>query len=135
MATSAIPYNRVQLYRSLGIELPAGVASDTDGLDTQDANAAEMLAPLGGAFGFKGAGLAGLVDPKKENERIDRRVKSLDKDIESLEKRLSSEKFVKNAPPDVVAEARAQLEQLKRQRERLLEAKSFVDELEKTEKS
>lgn len=62
MATSAIPYNRVQLYRSLGIELPVGVASDSGGLDTQDANAAEMLAPLGAAFGFKGAGLAGLAE-------------------------------------------------------------------------
>jgi LDH2 family malate/lactate/ureidoglycolate dehydrogenase len=62
MATSAIPYNRVQLYRSLDIELPAGVASNSGGLDTQDADAAEMLAPLGAAFGFKGAGLAGLVE-------------------------------------------------------------------------
>lgn len=62
MATSAIPYNRVQLYRSLALELPEGVASDTGGLDTQDASAAEMLAPLGAAFGFKGAGLAGLVE-------------------------------------------------------------------------
>lgn len=62
MATSAIPYNRVQLYRSLGVELPAGVASDSGGLDTHDADAAEMLAPLGAAFGFKGAGLAGLVE-------------------------------------------------------------------------
>ena len=62
MATSAIPYNRVQLYRSLALQLPAGVASDASGLDTQDANAAEMLAPLGAAFGFKGAGLAGLVE-------------------------------------------------------------------------
>ena len=67
-------------------------------------------------------GLAGLVDAKKENERIERGVKKLDKDIAVLEKRLSSENFVKNAPPDVVAEARAQLEQQKRQRERLLEA-------------
>lgn len=62
MATSAIPYNRVQLYRSLGLELPTGVASDSRGLDTTDANTAEMLAPLGAAFGFKGAGLAGLVE-------------------------------------------------------------------------
>lgn len=62
MATSAIPYNRVQLYRSLGLELPAGVASDAGGRDTTDAAAVEMLAPLGASFGFKGAGLAGLVE-------------------------------------------------------------------------
>ena len=62
MATSAVPYNRVQLYRSLGQALPDGVASDGEGRDTTDAEAVEMLAPVGGAFGFKGAGLAGMVE-------------------------------------------------------------------------
>ncbi len=62
MATSAVPYNRVLLYRSLGTPLPDAVASDLGGIDTPDAAKAEMLAPLGGEFGFKGAGLAGLVE-------------------------------------------------------------------------
>ncbi|MCT8998877.1 Ldh family oxidoreductase [Chelativorans intermedius] len=62
MATSAIPYNRIQLYKSLGEPLPPAVASDASGFDTRDPHEAEMLAPLGGAFGFKGAGLAGLVE-------------------------------------------------------------------------
>ncbi|WP_309084374.1 Ldh family oxidoreductase [Chelativorans sp.] len=62
MATSAIPYNRVQLYKSLGRKLPPGTASRGDGEDTEDAGEVEMLAPLGGAFGFKGAGLAGLAE-------------------------------------------------------------------------
>ncbi|UOM35221.1 Ldh family oxidoreductase [Acuticoccus sp. I52.16.1] len=62
MATSAIPFNRVQLYRSLGVEVPEGTGSDAAGLDTLDADAVEMLAPLGAAFGFKGAGLAGIAE-------------------------------------------------------------------------
>lgn len=62
MATSAIPLNRIQLYRSLGQKLPSGTASRADGEDTDDPAEAEMLAPLGGEFGFKGAGLAGLVE-------------------------------------------------------------------------
>jgi LDH2 family malate/lactate/ureidoglycolate dehydrogenase len=62
MATSAVPYNRVQLYRSLGRKLPEAVASDGAGRDTTDAEAVEMLAPVGAAFGFKGAGLAGMVE-------------------------------------------------------------------------
>jgi LDH2 family malate/lactate/ureidoglycolate dehydrogenase len=62
MATSAVPFNRVLLYRSLGWPLPAGVASTEDGTDTEDANLVAMLAPLGGAFGFKGAAIAGLVE-------------------------------------------------------------------------
>lgn len=62
MATSAIPFNRVLLYRSTGARLPEQVASDARGADTQDARLAEMLAPLGGAFGFKGSALAGLAE-------------------------------------------------------------------------
>lgn len=62
MATSSIPYNRVLLYRSLGVTLPERVASDITGQDTRDAEAAEMLAPLGGEFGFKGAALAGVAE-------------------------------------------------------------------------
>lgn len=62
MATSAIPFNRVQLYGSLGIPLPAGVASDAAGRETAASHEAAMLAPLGGEFGFKGAALAGLVE-------------------------------------------------------------------------
>jgi LDH2 family malate/lactate/ureidoglycolate dehydrogenase len=62
MASSAIPYNRIALYRSLGKTLPMGVASAIDGVDTQDPHQVEMLAPVGGEFGFKGAGLAGLAE-------------------------------------------------------------------------
>ena len=61
MATSSIPYNRILLYRSLGRPLPPNVAADKDGVPTEDAQAAEMLLPVGGAdFGFKGAALAGV---------------------------------------------------------------------------
>lgn len=62
MATSAVPYNRVLLYRSLEQGLPPEVASNAAGHDTLDPHAVEMLAPLGGAFGFKGAALAGVVE-------------------------------------------------------------------------
>ena len=62
MATSAIPYNRVRLYASTGRPLPDAVASDATGRDTREADAVEMLAPLGGAFGYKGAGLAGMAE-------------------------------------------------------------------------
>ncbi len=62
MATSAIPMNRVHLYATLGRELPEHVAADHTGQPTTNAALAEMLIPLGGAdYGFKGAGLAGLV--------------------------------------------------------------------------
>jgi len=53
-------------------------------------------------------GLKGLVAGTKEAERIDRTVKKIEKDLGVLEKRLSSETFLANAPPDVVAQAREQ---------------------------
>ncbi len=62
MATSAIPYNRVKLAQSLGTTLPGGAASDADGRDTQISDEVRMLAPLGGVFGYKGAGLAGMAE-------------------------------------------------------------------------
>lgn len=62
MATSSIPYNRVLLYRSLGQALPNATASDENGVDTTDPHASDMLAPLGGEFGFKGAALAGVAE-------------------------------------------------------------------------
>jgi ureidoglycolate dehydrogenase (NAD+) len=61
MATSSIPFNRVLLYRTLGKDLPEGVAADAAGAPARDANVAEMLLPLGGeGYGFKGAALAGV---------------------------------------------------------------------------
>lgn len=62
MATSSIPRNRVMLYQTLGKALPGGVASDSRGEDTTDPNIVDMLAPMGGAFGFKGAALAGMIE-------------------------------------------------------------------------
>jgi LDH2 family malate/lactate/ureidoglycolate dehydrogenase len=62
MATSAIPFNRVLLYASTGQPLPEAVASDGAGRDTRAPEAVEMLAPLGGGFGYKGAGLAGMAE-------------------------------------------------------------------------
>ncbi|MSU91475.1 FCD domain-containing protein [Rhodobacteraceae bacterium 2CG4] len=60
MATSAIPFNKVQLSRALGIVLPLDTASNASGVNVTDPDEARMLAPLGGGFGYKGAGLAGI---------------------------------------------------------------------------
>lgn len=63
MATSAIPWNRVKQYAAIDRELPANVVVDAQGELTTDPRLAKSLLPLGGAdFGFKGAGLAGVVE-------------------------------------------------------------------------
>ena len=74
-------------------------------------------------------GLAGLVEPAKEAERIARELKRVDKDIGVLEKRLSNESFISKAPPEVVNEARALRDDLRQQKQRLLEAEKLLDEL------
>lgn len=63
MATSAIPWNRVQQFGAIGRELPQQVAANTEGSMTRMPSEAAALMPLGGRdFGFKGAGLAGMVE-------------------------------------------------------------------------
>jgi LDH2 family malate/lactate/ureidoglycolate dehydrogenase len=63
MATSSIPFNRVFLRRATGTPLPAEVAVDENGETTRDPHAAAALHSLGGDdFGYKGAGLAAMVD-------------------------------------------------------------------------
>jgi len=63
MATSAIPYNRIFLRRATGTPLPPEVAMTPDGEMTTDPFKATAVVPVGGAaFGYKGAGLAAMVD-------------------------------------------------------------------------
>jgi LDH2 family malate/lactate/ureidoglycolate dehydrogenase len=63
MATSAIPFNRVMLRRVTGTPLPPEVALRSDAAFTTDPNDTVALAPLGGGqFGYKGAGLAAMID-------------------------------------------------------------------------
>ena len=63
MATSSIPLNRVLLRRASGQPLPADVAVDETGAVTTDPHRAAALLPLGGTgYGYKGAGLAAMVD-------------------------------------------------------------------------
>lgn len=75
-------------------------------------------------------GLRGLVEPNKERERVQRRLKKVEKDITVLEKRLSNPSFVDNAPAEVVAEARDQRARLVGERARLNEALALASELE-----
>lgn len=63
MATSSIPWNRVQQYGAIGRELPDQVAANAAGEVSRDPSEVAALLPLGGsAFGFKGAGLGGMAE-------------------------------------------------------------------------
>jgi ureidoglycolate dehydrogenase (NAD+) len=63
MATSSIPLNRIFLRRATGTPLPPEVAVDEDGVMTTDPHRGAAVLPLGGlTYGYKGAGLACMVD-------------------------------------------------------------------------
>lgn len=63
MATSSVPWNRVQQYGAIGRELPDQVAADAAGQVSCVPSEIAALLPLGGSdFGFKGAGLGGMVE-------------------------------------------------------------------------
>jgi ureidoglycolate dehydrogenase (NAD+) len=63
MATTSIPWNRVMNARREGAAITPGVAVDSDGHDTTDAQTANALRPLGGPdYGHKGYGLALIVE-------------------------------------------------------------------------
>ncbi|HEY4106642.1 MAG TPA: valine--tRNA ligase [Polyangiaceae bacterium] len=73
--------------------------------------------------------LRGLVEPQKEKERIERKLKKIQKDVEVLEKRLKNPSFSRSAPPEVVAEATTLKQTLEREAANLNESLQLVDEL------
>lgn len=63
MASSIVPWNRIRDYELKGLPVPEDVAVDAAGEMTTDPAAVAALLPFGGArFGFKGAGLAAVME-------------------------------------------------------------------------
>jgi len=63
MATSIVPWNRIRDYELKGLPVPPDVAVDAAGEMTVDPAAVAALLSVGGTqFGFKGAGLAAVVE-------------------------------------------------------------------------
>ncbi|MBI4864100.1 MAG: valine--tRNA ligase [Candidatus Riflebacteria bacterium] len=56
--------------------------------------------------------LAGLIDYKKEEERLSRELALRQRDLEMVRKKLSQESFVKNAPPEIVEKEKNKQEDL-----------------------
>lgn len=63
MATSIVPWNRIRDYELKGLPVPEDVAVDAAGQMTTDPTAVAALLSFGGErFGFKGAGLAAVME-------------------------------------------------------------------------
>jgi valyl-tRNA synthetase len=74
-------------------------------------------------------GLKGLVTKDEELVRIERGLKSIEKDLGMIEKKMSSKNFLERAPKEVIDETNAQKQQLLDARARLEEARRLADEL------
>jgi valyl-tRNA synthetase len=74
-------------------------------------------------------GLKGLVTKDEEIARIDREKKRIEKDLGALEKKLGSPGFVDRAPPEVVEEAKKQRAAMVEAKARLDEARQLAEEL------
>jgi ureidoglycolate dehydrogenase (NAD+) len=62
-ATSAVAWNRLLLLKQMHLPIPREVVVDASGLDTTELTEASALLPLGGrSWGYKGAGLASMVE-------------------------------------------------------------------------
>jgi valyl-tRNA synthetase len=62
--------------------------------------------------------LAGILDLEAERERLQKELKKIIADLSIVEKKLGNENFVKNAPPEIVAEQRAKFEELSSRKSR-----------------
>jgi valyl-tRNA synthetase len=59
--------------------------------------------------------LAGLIDPAAEAKRIEKQIADIRKQLDGMAKKLGEEKYVRNAPPEVVAETREKAAELEKQ--------------------
>ncbi len=75
-------------------------------LDLETADAPSGMAVAATAIGEIYLPLEGLVDPATERERLAGEMKKVEAELTKVAKKLSSETFVTNAPPEVVAEHR-----------------------------
>jgi valyl-tRNA synthetase len=73
--------------------------------------------------------MAGLIEPKAELERLAKRRRRADSDLEKLEAKLANADFARNAPPDVVAKDRARLTELRAEIEQLAAQIARVNKL------
>jgi valyl-tRNA synthetase len=72
--------------------------------------------------------LVGLIDLGAERARITKEIGKVEKDIESIGKKLENEKFIANAPAEVVEEQRTRLADETARRARLVAALEALDE-------
>ncbi|MCF6321697.1 MAG: valine--tRNA ligase [Rhizobiaceae bacterium] len=73
--------------------------------------------------------LEGIVDFSEERSRLENELKNLDQEISRLDKKLSNERFVANAPDEVVKNERAKLAQYQSQKDKISAAFARIENI------
>ena len=73
--------------------------------------------------------LKGLLDYDEERKRLKKEISKVEKDIGVLNKKLSNQGFLKNAPPEIVDDVRAKVESLRLKLEKLNQNLSFFQSI------
>ena len=73
--------------------------------------------------------LAGLIDTEKEIDRLERQLHKLSNDLRQTEKKLNNERFVANAPAEVVKKERDRASELEQRRDQLLNQREKLREI------
>ena len=63
--------------------------------------------------------LKGLIDPQSEKERLEKKISKLDVENSSIKNQLKNEKFIKNAPKDLIKGQRARIKVMSEEKEGL----------------
>ena len=71
--------------------------------------------------------VSGLVNADEEIQRIDKEIKKLDAELKKVEGKLGNEKFLANAPEDVVAKQKAIKEELSGKKDTLMETRKRME--------
>ena len=59
--------------------------------------------------------LEGLIKAVEENERIEKNISKLIKESDSLSKQLNNDKFINNAPPEVVKDQKKRFKEISKE--------------------
>ena len=60
--------------------------------------------------------MSGLIEPQSELRRLERRVEKIEQELARARGKLANDHFVRNAPPEVVAQERQRLAEFERTR-------------------
>ena len=110
-------------------ELPAlTVLLHAETLEVVETRPAGSMAACPTEVGIFFLPLEGVVDPETEGKRLDGEIEKVREEIEKVQRKLSSETFVQNAPPEVVADHRQRQADWENRREVLQTARAALSE-------